>query len=489
MANAQKRGFRFPWGGDERHDDATEGGGADLGSGPFDLESGRSAADDAAASARPAAKAASSTAEVGSGVAGQTNQRAEAAMQADEAVMSEAATEGATTSWPEVDRRGPARPLMQPDAQAAATTPSASTTPERRSNPLVAGLVKAMREAARAAREEAVTSLRAEAVAHGEAIRAASTVTTAELRKTADADMAGIREWSKAELARIREETEQRLADRRAQLVQDTEAEALASENRLGQLEQAIRAFEAETEAFFDTLLAEEDPARLAGLAERMPAPPALGDFATAPVDLSALTAAAGRASTHDADATAQAGVEDEATTRADEATETSDANEAGHDVAPDAEQLAPEPGPDAAEAAEAEAARAEAAQAADGNESRPEPGSASESTPDADHLDAAAAAEAEAAASAGLDRRTIVRASGLTGVAGIARFKGELMRIPGVSAVSVTAGAAGEFQFAITHDAQADLRSGLGSMSAFETRVIADDGATVSVVTHEAAA
>jgi len=57
------------------------------------------------------------------------------------------------------------------------------------------------------------------------------------------------------------------------------------------------------------------------------------------------------------------------------------------------------------------------------------------------------------------------------------------------VRAVSVTAGTDGEFQFAVTHDAEADLRAGLGAMSAFETRVVADDGATVFVVTHEAAA
>src|SRR4029078_724274 len=86
-----------------------------------------------------------------------------------------------------------------------------------RTNPLVAGLIKAMREAALASRAETTTRLQAEASARVETIRTDATEESAAPRKRVDEDIAGIRDWSKGEMARIRQETEARIEARRAE--------------------------------------------------------------------------------------------------------------------------------------------------------------------------------------------------------------------------------------------------------------------------------
>jgi hypothetical protein len=177
-----------------------------------------------------------------------------------------------------VDTQDPASAAIEP---ASSPTPAAEAIPEaasvpRRENPLVAGLVKAMRQAAATARAEVVASFRVEADARAEAIRGESTTATEELKKVAEADVAAIKEWSRTELARVREETERRITDRKTQLVEETDFEASGLQERLDHLRSTVEAFEAEMASFFENLLAEADPARLAGLAERMPAAPAL---------------------------------------------------------------------------------------------------------------------------------------------------------------------------------------------------------------------
>ena len=90
----------------------------------------------------------------------------------------------------------------------------------------------------------------------------------------ADDDVAAIRDWSKAEIARIREETEDRIAQRKAALEHEIEAHAAAVERRIERVQARVAAFEAEMADFFDRLTAEEDPTRLAAMAENLPEPP-----------------------------------------------------------------------------------------------------------------------------------------------------------------------------------------------------------------------
>ncbi|HEX5239997.1 MAG TPA: hypothetical protein VFW20_03275 [Candidatus Limnocylindrales bacterium] len=431
MANAQKRGFRFPWGGDERPDESAdlhavtaEGLAERLGTTSDDLDQPMHPADTAEEEQTVAERAAVAESSV-EDEAGAVSE------------MTDAAPEPrARAAWPEHDRRGSERPFA-----AAGSPPSAPSS--RATNPLVAGLVKAMREAARTARGEAVSTLRSEASAREEAIRADSTANAGELRKVADADIAGIREWSKAELTRVREETEHRIGARRDQLVAETEAEAQATEQTLQRLADAVARFEAETDAFFEALLAEEDPARLAGLAERMPQPPTLDDFSAV------------RVGTLDA---GEAGVPPPVA---------EDGSEPKTATAPEVE---PEPGAEAV----AEDSREAAA------DTRADAG---------DHLDPETAAAAEAESLAGLDGQTQLLVSGLSGMAAIAAFKGGLLHVPGVSAVSVMTTASGEIAFTVTHDAEADLRDALRSMPGFAARVMADDGSSVMVAATAVAA
>lgn len=431
MANAQKRGFRFPWGG-EPDADATRGSGdagvddgldlaAEAGAGDGD---GRASFEDRQGRRESATEAETMDDQAVDDAEDPMNDmnaavaidatEAEATSKNEDGAQPDAASASAP-GWPAVDRRAADRPFASASAGAG---PAAGGSAARRGNPLVAGLVKAMREAARVARDESVAGLRAEAEERSEAIRAESTVNAAELRKTADADVTAIREWSKAELARVREETEQRINARRTQLVTETEAEAEATEAMLARLADVVAQFERQNEAFFESLFAEEDPARLAGLAERMPQPPALDTFGAA--------------------------------------------GWSGDPVAAEPDEAAAESD---APAAEPDGLAAD------------------------DRLDPDAAAAAEAEAIAGLDTQTHLLVAGLAGVAGIAAFKSELLGLPGVRAVSVATADGGEFQFSVTHDADADVRTALRDVAAFEIRVLSDDGATVSLVAQPVAA
>jgi hypothetical protein len=484
MATAQKRGFRFPWGSEGRRDasgspehaDVSEPTLAqrigtvpdDLGRGPFDLGTTAVAEEppaetwdavepvDSDADSAPGAASVGAAEERGGvlqdGGAVETSvppepdprlaaQPAPAAAAEAASPAADAPTTGtaptataatASSAWPESDRRA-ARPAIH-------VAPPQTPPAPRRDNKLMSGLVRVMRDAARVARDEAVNALRTEAAERAAAIRAQSTATTASLRRSAEGDVGSIREWSKAEIARIREETEARIGARKVRLAGETEQEAKASEDRLAQLAAAVQAYEAETATFFDALLAEDDPARLAGLAERMPSPPALD----------AIVKVGTAAATKGSPAPARS--------RSAKLRATTQPAERRNEPAAAPELVADDP---------------ELADALD--------------VPDA--LDAEDAAAAEAEALAGLDGHTQVIASGLVGVAAIASFKAALLRSPGVSAVSVNAGSDGDVLYSVTHAGDTDVRDALRQMETFQTRLIADDGATVVVVVHEAAA
>jgi hypothetical protein len=468
MTSNQKRGFRLPWGTERGSED---GAGAatldrpeagvdatdDIGTGPF----------------RPATD--------------QPSTSSEAAMIDSDAPTTESAEAppavdaDASSGWPTTDRRGAAgttttsdgRPPIRVDGQ---------QRPARRDNPLVAGLVKAMREAAIASRAETTAKLQAEATSRVEAIRGRATTETAELRKRADDDVSEIRDWSKLELARIRQQTEDRIEARKTELTGELERHATTVEHLVDQVQTTVSAFEADMDQFFEQLLAENDPARLAGLAERAPEPPDLVGEAPSAMDANAAMDAAAM----DAGTATEAGV-------TVVASETADATDA-----PEAVELTnnywamPEPAGAATGAADA------------GTEPPTEPAAI---------LQADAAAEAEAEASQGLDPHAIeawptvapaanraepagatsdvngpdstrLFVHGLTSVAQISSFKGGLAAVHGVRSVSVSSGERGVFIFTVSHDPGVDLDSGVAGLSSFTARVTdaTDDGFTVAV-------
>lgn len=226
----------------------------------------------------------------------QHEEPAEAAGTAAEGVAP--ASQGSETvadgTWPEVDmtsRPGtvtlPSDPAAQADVPTSAEEPQVmvdtvnalaptATSAPRKPSKLIAELAAAMRATAEAAREQALAQVEADANQVVEAIRARSTEGVAELRHRSDEDVAAIREWSKVEIARIREETDHRISDRKATLETQIAAHGASIERRVEAVQGTVAAYEADMAEFFERLLRESDPTRLATMAESMPEPPSL---------------------------------------------------------------------------------------------------------------------------------------------------------------------------------------------------------------------
>ena len=444
MSSQQKRAFRLPWGA-ERASDGDAMAAATLDPATPDPTSGV-ASDDLDEEALPLADASplptTDAAPAGSDVHEDT---AEAMMETSEQTESttEIATataaeheteatsdadEAPTGSWPEVDRRSGSRRADDRNIPIIVVRDVPYEAPLRREKPLVAGLIKAMREASISSRDETLSRLRAEAGARVESIRNRATEEAAELRKRADGDIAEIREWSKAEIARVRQETEDRIEARKADLTGQTERHAESVERLVADVQGVVERFKADMDGFFERLLAEDDPARLAALAEQAPDAPDLSGDGPAAIDM--INARAFETPLPDgleADAAAAAEVA---------ASEGLDMTESGEWPA---------------------AARHEAAEPTD--------------APDTTH---------------GATRLLV---SGLGSVAGISALKGALGQLPGVHAVSVSSGERGAFVFAIAHEPGMDLASGITSLPGFSARITdaTDDG--ITVVAHEPAA
>lgn len=300
----------------------------------------------------------------------------------------------------------------------------------RRDNALVSGLVRAMRDAAAAAREETAARFAEDAKARVEAIHARSTGEAAELRRQADAEIVKIREWSKAETARIREETDRRITARRRRLEADVEAHSARVGRRIEAVHGATREFERRMDAFFKQLLAEEDPARLAGLAEQLPEPPSLEIAEVDDGD------PADPAATLDASGAARA----------------------------EAEALADLDGIDAGDEAPLGPSR----------------------TDDGPELSVASPASgpAPAADSAGLPEAatSTMAVIGLVSVASIAGFKRAIARTQGVRSVAVASGPGGDFIFTIAHDPATDLRSAVPTLGGFSAVITGDADGVIAV-------
>jgi hypothetical protein len=448
MSSQQKRGFRLPWAADRGPDEALT---------PVRLKALTDDADGMAPrpdlARRPVRGAERATPNVtmdaASAASDVPDEEPEATMIDESELPTTDRIERAAGggAWPTRDREGPdhardvPRPGARPQLRIAGTPPT-----RRRENPLVAGLVKAMREAALASRAETTSRVQSEATARVEAIRAESTEGAAALRKQVDDDIATFRDWSKSEMARIRQETEQRIEARREEAIAENKRHLDGVERLVDQVQMTVAAFESDMDRFFGELLAENDPARLAALAEQAPDPPDLAEE--------------GRSSNDD---------EDDAETPSVEADAETQSVDADAETAP--------VGLEAADAAEAEAEATEGLDL-----------SSAESLP-------AAVMAARRADDAGTDPETATTAdsriivSGLKSVAGISAFKGALGQVPGIRSVSVSSGEKGVFIFAVHHEPDVDLASTVLGLEGFAARInrTTDDGLTV--IAHEPAA
>ncbi|MEI7743958.1 MAG: hypothetical protein WCK58_09445 [Chloroflexota bacterium] len=166
----------------------------------------------------------------------------------------------------------PQEPVMVDPASISAPAPVAAKKPSR----LMADLTLAIRSTAVAARDQALAQADTDVATVVEGIRGGSKDGVVALHAKSDLDIVGIREWSKAEIARIKEEADARISARKAGLEDELHALTAAIEARVHEVEQAVDAYRAAMAAYSARLEGEEDPARLATMAESMPEPPSL---------------------------------------------------------------------------------------------------------------------------------------------------------------------------------------------------------------------
>ena len=457
----------------------------------------------------------------------------------NEAVEADATTEAETvdgeTHAPEVAEQGvddQAEDATMGTAHAVdpsdVPAPASST---RRPSKFMEDLSRAMQVAAEEARTRTLGQFQADAKAHIEQIHGRLTTETADLRRKADDDVAAVREWSKVEIARIREETEGRISARKANLETEIAMHAAQIEREVEIVQGRVSEFETEMAAFFERLLAEDDPTAIASMAERLPEPPAfdtVAEFAAATLaeEIAATAAETAEPATDETvvdDATASMAFDaTEADAVVAEAGETATETESFDGLTvPDGFEIDREAAFAAVQAAAEAAASAEVAtDAADRAEAVAE--LTIGMTGGHDETDTApdfGAAEAEAATSidgesdeiteigdddlatrlAGLvpgkaaakahsteATSTQVVVVGLVSVASIASFKRHLGRVSGVQSVGVSSGPDGEFMFAVHHSADVVLRDAIPSLPSFQARITSTADGVLNVTAHD---
>jgi hypothetical protein len=442
MTTEQRSGFRLPW---------TPRAEADPGNAAFDVGPFATAAD--------ADADAPVDAPVASDVEGEIGATPEAGITDDidaATVASEVPDESAVTV-------------------ASETAVDAATIPEprpRRDNLLVAGLARAMHDAATAARVETTSRFAEETRARIEAIHREATATASATKHAADGDVGAIRDWSKAEMARIREETEERIAVRRRRLELDVEAHAALVEHRIEAIQVSVTTFNRQMDDFFERLLAETNPARLAGLADQMPEPPRLDDLA-------ALDAGWNDGRTLDAEGAAAAEAE------------------AFADLADDESEDAAFAGMVDDDSAYATTLEGGAKDVVEGDQEGSVAGGAFKASAALEVIEAGAVVEAGDSLEASVLNRlaqfagppveqetvtTHVSASGLVSVASIASFKRALARVRGVRSVAVASGTDGEFVFTVQHAEGTDLPGTIPDFDGFATIITGEADGLLSV-------
>jgi hypothetical protein len=359
------------------------------------------------------------------------------------------------------------------------TTAERAAAPEQaaggKQTRLMADLTRAMQTAALTARSATMEQFNADAKAQTESVHKRAADESAELRQKAEDDIAAIRDWSKAEQARLREETEERISGRRTSLDHELEAHAGRVERRLERLGDKVKAYEGRMDRFFETLMAEENAAKLASMAEQMPEPPSFDDdddYADVDVaDEPATVVAADEpaaALAGDADGTADDAppsliVDIGATGDTDGLSAWGDPRLAALGVTEGNGEATADAEPDAA----------------------PEVPEMDDETLAA-RLAGILPSEEAATAEAGEPVTTQVKVVGLVSVAAIAGFKRSLGRVEGVNSVGVSSGPDGHFLFAVAHAPSVALRDAVPTFAGFEARVTGSAEGTLEVTARD---
>jgi hypothetical protein len=400
----------------------------------------------------------------------------------------------------------PVMPIATSQDHAVEREPTATTTPVERAGAsprpakFLADLTRAMQVAAQAERVETLSQYQAEAKAFIEQIQSGSSGRAGDLRKRADEDIAAIREWSKAEMARIREDTDSRISGRKTDLDGQLKRHEAHIEHEVELVQGRIDAYQDEMAAFFEQLLAIDDPTAFAAMAANLPEPPpfeidlqAMPATAVRPVEpLAAPAPEPERAVAHDeseplvvdAPVTAGASSAEEAPSAEGASSDASELPVADEGSDPRITALGLTP--DFA-AAEAEAAVDAAGLSGDGSEDGegiPIVGDEALAVrlaglvPPAD--------PSAAPTNAGAIATTQVAVVGLVSVASIAGFKRHLARVPGVQSVGVSSGPDGEFLFSVVHHDDVSLRDIVPTLPGFQARVSSAGDGVVNVTAHD---
>jgi hypothetical protein len=170
-------------------------------------------------------------------------------------------------------------PMVDMDT-AVAAAPAAAAAAPRKSSRMMVDLSAAIRATADTAQAQTLEQVHSESAQVVDAIRSSSTDGVTTLKQQSEDDIAAIREWSKAEIARIKDETDARITTRKATLEDELAGHAAAVDRRVDEVRAEVVRFEAAMTAYREGLDREDDPARLATMAEELPELPSFAAWA-----------------------------------------------------------------------------------------------------------------------------------------------------------------------------------------------------------------
>ncbi|HEY7826596.1 MAG TPA: hypothetical protein VIB99_00095, partial [Candidatus Limnocylindrales bacterium] len=256
MATTESRtGFRLPWSSEERSDKA-----------PVDRTAEATTTDEAT----DAVTEATATAPAPTDTSAEAPESGQA-----EATDAPADSDSSDTVPTTASDSSPKETSVESTLTAApAPSRSTSAAPAKPPTKFVLDLTRAMQAAAEESRAQTLNQFQTDAKTYIEEIHSRSAVEATELRKRSDDDISGIQDWSKAEIARIREETQGKIADRKQGLERELEEHAGQIEYEIDRVQSRVAGFELEMERFFEQLVAEQDPTKIAGMAQNLPDPP-----------------------------------------------------------------------------------------------------------------------------------------------------------------------------------------------------------------------
>jgi hypothetical protein len=236
---------------------------------------------------------------------------------------------------------------------------------------------------------------------------------------------------------------------------------------------------------FFQRLHAEEDPTRIATMAEAMPDPPDLANIvasiaapAVEPFDPGAARLALLPETAEPTEAAPETGP-DFAAAEAEALAYTGDEDGEAAPVATDENQ---------ATETETETAVVESTEDAPAEASTDDASALAASDEGAFGSPAAADQPAESTEAPASTERVMTRVVvlGLVSVASIATFKRSLGRTQGVAAIGVASGPDGEFVFTVTHDSGLALRDAITALPGFDARVTGESEGGIDVTAHD---